>query len=240
MPAGDGLKRYTVLEGNRRLVAIRALENPDSFHEAINTGTLNVLRKISHEYQKSPIDSISCLVVKSRENAQHWISLRHTGENDGAGIVKWGGDETARFRARSGSNRGLHLQALDFLESQGQLSPEERHKVPSTSLNRLLGTPGVREKLGIDVQKGELLAVSSNAKVAKALKFVTDDLASGNTKVADIYTKKQRIKYACNLPKEVIVKRTLDKGREISEEVNSDSAKKRAATKGDVQSQEII
>ena len=36
MAANDSEKRYVVLEGNRRLVALKALENPDSFVGALD------------------------------------------------------------------------------------------------------------------------------------------------------------------------------------------------------------
>lgn len=228
MPSGDDTHRYTVLEGNRRLVALRALENPDSFVGVLDRVVLLQLRKISRTYLDSPIDSVFCLVVKSRTEAQHWIMLRHTGENEGAGIVRWGGDETARFRARSGSKE-IHSQALDFLEEHGSLTSAERRNVPVTSFKRLLGTPEVREKLGLDFQAGELKALADEKKVAKALKYVVDDLSTGKTKTADIYKKEHRVKYAKKLPKSVVVRPTRKDGRAISDHHTTAPAKKKVA-----------
>jgi hypothetical protein len=75
-------RRYVVLEGNRRLVALRSLENPDSMVGALTAAVLNAMRKLSISYQQNPIESINCLVVKDREEARHWIELRHTGISD--------------------------------------------------------------------------------------------------------------------------------------------------------------
>ena len=50
----------------------------------------------------------------------------------------------------------VHSQALDFLEKRGDLKPEQRRKVPAASFRRLIGTPEVRAKLGIEVVNGEL------------------------------------------------------------------------------------
>src|SRR6266853_2272194 len=80
-----GDSRFIVLEGNRRLVAIKSLENPDSIAGAITPAILTALRRLSTQYQQSPLESINCVVVKDREKARHWIELRHTGENEGAG-----------------------------------------------------------------------------------------------------------------------------------------------------------
>lgn len=230
-PANDSENRYTVLEGNRRLVALKALENPDSFVGALDGGAISTMRTLARQYQDSPIDSIQCLVVKDDAAAEHWIKLRHTGENEGAGIVPWGGDEASRFRARGGS-KDLSTQALDYLVRHKVLSPEDRSKVPSTSLKRLLGTPEVRCKLGLDLQDGELLVCADEKKVAKALKYVTNDLASENgTKVKDIYTKDQRKDYAANLPQTIVVKPQKGNGRSIDSSVTKSLTKTKVAKK---------
>lgn len=197
--------RYVVLEGNRRLAAIRALENPDSLVDVIPTSVLQEVRKLSKAYQEDPVDAISCLVVKDRDEARHWIELRHTGENEGAGLVRWGADEAARFKARSGVHEP-HLQVLDFLETEGHLAPAQRRQLPTTSFRRLVGTPEVRSKLGIEISEGKVQFLAPEEKVAKVVLHLIDDLASGRTKTQDIYTKPQRVKYANKLPKNLVIK----------------------------------
>src|ERR1700681_3291128 len=110
--------RYLVLEGNRRLGALKALENPDSIAEAVQPGVLKEIRKLSKRYHEAPIDFVQCIVVESRDGISHWLQLKHTGENEGAGIVRWGPDESARFKARTGASEP-HSQALDFLTKRG-------------------------------------------------------------------------------------------------------------------------
>ena len=193
------LKRYVVLEGNRRISALKALENPEPLMGAVDTDVLSQLRVLSREYQNDPLDYITCYVAKDREEANHWIELRHTGQNEGAGLVPWGSDESSRFRARTGLKE-VHIQALDFLDKHG-LTPKTRSKTPTTSLKRLLSTPEVRSKLGIDIESKELIIKGNEKSVAKALLYVVKDLASGDTKVSDIYTKAQRLKYINGLPK---------------------------------------
>jgi hypothetical protein len=126
MPSGT---RYIVLEGNRRLVALRALETPQAFAGVLNAKLMSEMRSLSKRYLQNPIASIYCLVVKTREEADHWIELRHGGEKQGAGIVKWGADEKSRFLSRA-SLPELHTQALDFLVNRGDLTPEKRQTVP--------------------------------------------------------------------------------------------------------------
>ena len=90
--------RYVVLEGNRRLTALKALENPEFLDGVVPKGVLTEVRHLSKKYHDAPLDSIQCLVVKGQDEARHWIELRHTGENEGAGIVRWGSDDAARYR----------------------------------------------------------------------------------------------------------------------------------------------
>jgi ParB-like chromosome segregation protein Spo0J len=214
MPLLDMRNRYVVLEGNRRLTALRALENPDLFAEAITSSALRQIRTHSKKYRAAPVDSIPCIAVKDRDEARHWIELRHTGFRAGAGIIPWSHEDSMRFKARGGPV-DVHIQALDFLEARGDLTPEERRKVPATSYKRLLGTPAVRAKLGVEVREGQLKALADEKQVAKALLYVATDLASGNTKVRDIYTQPQREAYAEKLPQDIKVTAVLPAGQGV-------------------------
>lgn len=207
-------RRYVVLEGNRRLVAIKALENPDSMVGAFTPVVLNAMRKLSIEYQQDPIESINCLVVREKLDAEHWIDLRHSGQMKGAGIIPWGADEAARFRSRK-SIVPPHIQALDFLEDKGYLTPEKRREIPAASLERLMSSPAVREKVGVNVKKKQLEILGNEKQVAKALMYVVNDLASGSKKTRHIYTKDDREKYANELPASIVVTPTAKGGQGV-------------------------
>jgi hypothetical protein len=210
MPFDD--RRYVVLEGNRRLAALRGLENPDSMVGALTQPLVTTLRRLSADYQQNPVESLNCLVVRDREEARPWIELRHTGENEGAGIVGWNANQTGRFRARTRTLEP-HLQALDFLEAQGVLTPENRRKVPTASFKRLMSSPVLRGKVGVDVKDKQLQILGNERKVAKALLHVVNDLASGKVKTEHIYTKDDREKYANSLPSSVVVTPAAKGGR---------------------------
>jgi hypothetical protein len=230
MRTEDDLGRYVVLEGNRRLAALKALENPESLVGALQPSDLAELRRLSKTYQENPIESLQCFVVDAKPESQHWMELRHTGgQNEGASIVPWGSDDAARFRARSG-NIEFHTQALDLLEQRGDLTPDKRRRIKATSLKRLLGTPEVRAKLGIELDDGKLRLLGEERAVAKALLHVVNDLASGNLKVGNIYTRPQRIEYANKLPASVVVKQTRTKGQGVpAGNATAGTTKKRVA-----------
>src|SRR4051794_12842201 len=61
MPLNDDRKRFIVLEGNRRLTALKALENPELLVGAADRGVLDGIRQLSREYQDNPIEVVQCL-----------------------------------------------------------------------------------------------------------------------------------------------------------------------------------
>lgn len=207
-------KRYAVLEGNRRLTAIRALENPDLLANAVTPSILTKFKALSARYLDNPVESVMCWVVDTRDEANHWIELRHTGENKGAGIVKWESDDSARFGTRKAKPE-IHTQALDFLQRQEIIDNAFRKKVPATSLRRLLGTPAVRSKLGVAIDAGVLMRLADSGRVARALKYMVDDLVEKRVKTQDIYLSHQREQYANSLPARISVKATKKRGEGV-------------------------
>ena len=226
---GDG--RYVVVEGNRRITALRALENPDLLSGEVSKAVLNKFRKLSQVYHENPIISIPCVVFDHREETNHWIELRHTGERGGAGIVPWISPQSTRFRSRNEEKPSeIHLQALEFLKKRGDLDQERIIDIPTTSLKRLLETPGVRSELGLDVDRGYLMIMADQGKVAKALMHVIDDLTEARINTEDIYTKEKRIAYATGLPANTRVHPTREPGEGVPATAEGIEASKKQTT----------
>jgi len=202
MPLIGDNQRYLVLEGNRRLCALKILENPDMALDLFSSAAQKQVKEMSLAYQKSPLNNITCVIVSSRDDARHWIELRHGGEQEGAGIVRWGAGETARFRQRFGQKE-IHLQVLDFLEEQGALSPVDRQAVPVTSMKRVVEDRHTRDQLGYDVKDGELVVSGDSQKMIGVLAKVASDLSSGQVRTKDIYHKDDRVSYIDRLLKEI-------------------------------------
>jgi len=200
-PFDEDSRYYIVLEGNRRLAVLKILKDPGLVSGAVDEAIVGRFRKLTAQYKDS-IKEMECVVFDSRAAAAHWIELRHTGENEGAGIVKWGGKETARFRERSGQ-KAPHLQVLDFLEERGEVDKGTSQRVPVTSLKRLIGDPYVRKRLGIDLRSGVVVTrVADDTEIARGLKRVVEDIASGEVPVKEIYTKDDRKTYVDSLAPE--------------------------------------
>jgi hypothetical protein len=236
-PNGDG--RYIVLEGNRRLLALAALENPDLLADALSPGILKEIRKLSKKYHESPIEFVNCAVSTERTGFDHWLELKHTGENEGAGVVRWGADESARFKSRSGKT-SPELQVLDFLTKRGDLSMDARKNVNSTTLRRLIDSPAVRDRLGIELRNRKIFLRADETRVAKALLHVVQHLPA----VTKVHTKEQRLKYAAELPSRIAVKATVESGKGTAlsdaQQLGSGPTKKKTAVRTQRRREKLI
>ena len=88
-------RKYLVLEGNRRFAAMKLLADP----KLANLPEHQAAFKRIAERGKPPTTVYSC-VAPSREEADHWIMLRHTGANNGVGTKRWSAEQTATHRRR--------------------------------------------------------------------------------------------------------------------------------------------
>jgi hypothetical protein len=205
IPTPDQKKRYVILEGNRRVLALKALETPSLVTPALDSGLQKRFNRLADLYEGNPIESIACALFESEEAARHWVVLRHTGQNEGIGLVEWGADEKDRFAARHGT-RSPAGQVLDFVDKHGSLSEAAAKSTTGiiTSLKRLLNTPEVRERLGVEQIEGQLYSRFPAKEVAKGLSHVVEELKTGRVRVGDIYHAEQRQGYAKKLPKSVL------------------------------------
>jgi hypothetical protein len=196
-PTVDDKKRYIVLEGNRRVAALKILSTPDLISSAVTKPVLKRFKQLSERFLKDPIDHLDCAVVKDREEADHWITLKHTGENLGAGTVTWGATESGRYAARRGKVLP-QLQVLDFVKQHGKLSAEAQRRINDvgiTNLQRIIADPEVRKRLGIDIKGRQVVTKYDDHEVAKGLSKIIEDLALEKINVNDIRHKKDRAKY---------------------------------------------
>jgi hypothetical protein len=205
LAVGDTHKRYQVIEGNRRVLAIKALETPSLISPAFSQRDQRRLARLSGEYSRKPLHELPGVLFKDEEEALHWIEMRHTGQNQGRGLVDWGSDEQDRFNARHAGSRSPAGQVIEFVEKHGSLSAEANASSQKilTNLQRLLSSPQARNTLGIDIVEGQVIALHDRDAVAKSLTRVVEDLKTGRISVPDLYHAEDRERYAQSLPRSV-------------------------------------
>ena len=234
----DQRKRYLVIEGNRRVVALKALETPALIASAFDPRDQKRWHRLAEQFAQKPIATISCSLFDNEKELDHWVTVRHTGQNEGMGLVDWGAEEKDRYTTRHGQ-RSPAGQILDFVDKCGLLSDAARHskKEVITNLIRLIGSPILREKVGINISDGKVQMLYPVDEVAKSLTYIVEDLKTGKIKVADIYNKEARTAYAQSLQHSILPEATkrLDApvllGSEVKTETPTAKVKPKAKSK---------
>lgn len=199
IPAPEGAgKPWVVVEGNRRVAALKFLNDPKLCPDS----------KLRKQYERlkanaeTPIaKKIEFVIFENIDAARYWIETRHGGENGGAGIIPWGPREFYYFSSRFGKstpNRPA-VEMIEYAYSKGLIDRDEYAAVPVTTLYRLLSTPEVRRIMGCGVIKGQLYKISDDEYFDRAVLTVLKLLASGEITVTDLKTKKQREVFADEL-----------------------------------------
>lgn len=146
IPLDDDEDEYIVVEGNRRVCACLLLNNPD----LCPTDSTKVKFEKIKGKSKIP-DKVNCTVFDSREDADHWIQLRHEGQLDGRGTKSWSAQEIARYAEKRGRNNpnSQAIKLLDFAVQHAIIADDEKKYFNVTTLQRYLSNPVVRNVLGL-------------------------------------------------------------------------------------------
>ena len=199
-PSSDNPNRFIVLEGNRRLTALKLLAEPKIGQDVLPAAQHRKVKAWSDQYHaRGEVKTIECLVFAVREDANPWIERRHMGDQGGVGIVRWGGTETARFNARRRGKRSRELQVLDYVTTHAKLDEDTRGRIRNvsiTNLKRLMSDEAVRKAVGLEIAAdGGLTTRHSEEHTVKPLLRIISDLAHEKIKVKDIYSASDRKKY---------------------------------------------
>jgi hypothetical protein len=164
IPDPDDKRRHTVVEGNRRVAAMKLVNQPDL---ASDTTWHNAFKRLHKNAPGQVPKKIRCAVAKSKEEAFLWIQRRHDTGLRGAGLESW--SPIANYRAHAAQGRSApEFDALEFTLAHGKLDPDVEERVngqdfPITNLKRLLDSAYVTEQMELD--RGETyLTTTANKK----------------------------------------------------------------------------
>lgn len=192
---------YIVLEGNRRLAAVRLINNPDL---AKGTKYEKDFKRIAKGAKATPIE-FECWTAKSRDEANAWIKLRHTGSAGGVGVVPWASRQQQRFELNPETHAG---KASMFIDTVAKAYPKNQPLLTNlekvgeerlTTLGRLIAEPEFRNRLGlVEVDRG-FQSHYPPEQLVEVIERVASDLAT-TLSVKDIMTKEHRLAYLKKLP----------------------------------------
>ncbi|MEB6348659.1 hypothetical protein MXM68_26075 [Klebsiella pneumoniae] len=153
-PSEDEDGFFIVAEGNRRVTALKLLLSPKL---APSEKAQKAFEKLKITQPKD-IKIIDNCVVFDDDDYEHWVNLKHTGQNGGVGRVEWTATEKARHLARIGK-QSFGNQLLTFID----LNPDYYRKIIDkkrllriTNITRLFGDLKVRDYFNLKSVNGIL------------------------------------------------------------------------------------
>lgn len=198
---GEREGSYIAVEGNRRTLAMKLYFNPE-LGEA-NPSTVKSFKVLHRKYDETSFrmpEELDCYVFDSIEEASPWITLKHTGQNNGAGTVAWNRIQALRQAIKDGKavpDRGFLL--VDWLDSTGHLADvgiESYEDIKNTTtLLRLLSDSVVLSRICLSFDKDSPVSSSNEILTVRFIGRFIHDLNSGVLPVSEVYTAEDRTRY---------------------------------------------
>jgi hypothetical protein len=223
-PDEDG--NFIVLEGNRRLTALKLLQRPDLCPTDRNyKGFL----KAHNNLPNGVPENLQCSVVPTRASGDVWIELKHTGENKGAGRVDWNSDIRDERRARTTGIesigrqfRNLVIDNPRYFSAKAALDCKE---VDVTTLTRLLSSTTGQTTFRLKVENRTLTPQLPLEHIAPSVEFMLDMFVSHGYNVNDVRAEPDRIRTLKHIPLEILPHNLADAARIKDNPVKPDSNK---------------
>lgn len=183
---GDIPNDFIVLDGNRRLAALKVLAQPNLLVATeASDSTKESLLRAANGFDRNTVEPIRCVKFDDRGSAYDWIYRRHTGDMDGEGRIQWGRAEIQRFTG----DRSV-LDVIDFVGRNADYTEEEWEQTKGTiesrkssNIERLLLSAAGKKHLGISIvtdENGKMPLLSASPEWALGvLKRIIEDVRDG-------------------------------------------------------------
>lgn len=169
---------FIVAEGNRRVCALTLLKDPSKAPTAAWKKKFIDLKARA----TNPLpEQIEVAMFDSEEASLPWKTLRHSGEQGGAGTRKWKNPQITRNLKKVGllsADNAAH-DLLDYAEAAGIIDKTQRTQIPTTTITRHISNPVMRDVLGLASAK-DFTIQAPKEQVDKALHvFLLDAIPKG-------------------------------------------------------------
>lgn len=179
-PLKKGSDQFVMLEGNRRLLVMKLILDPELSKGSVVYKAFSELHK---KFAKKFATEIYCVISDTRKSGLIWVERKHSNALDGAGTEQWNPMAKYRFDAELGKPTP-NLDALDFVHKYGDITSDTSEKIssakfPISTLDRVLGDDVVKKNLGLQLEKGKLLAQYEHGWTLRVLTTIVEAIASG-------------------------------------------------------------
>lgn len=143
----DVIHKYIVYEGNRRVAAIKLLENP-SYFDFLDKPTRDKATKISNQ-SGNPIQEVLCYVTDEKE-AFFIMERLHSGEDKGRGVKAWSAREKEAFKVRQSDQKSV-AYLIDYYVKKHCDNFDITSIMPYTTIQRIFGNREIKGNIGLDL-----------------------------------------------------------------------------------------
>ncbi|EJR36956.1 hypothetical protein IIG_01075, partial [Bacillus cereus VD048] len=183
---------YIVKEGNRRITSVKLLNDPELVPSSFANRSDIIKRIINiideNNYQSIP--HVQCVIFEEDgELINHFIELKHTGENKGAGRIGWDTESQTRFTKQKDPYKNYLLSFIN------KIHPGYQDNSGFTTFERIISDPSVRKEIGMEIDRKKPAIILSDDMSTKKLFYIIDCLITKKIKVSDVYDKELRLKF---------------------------------------------
>lgn len=141
---------YVVLEGNRRVAALKLMENP-----AMAAGTVveDGFKDLATRFAAKPIRQLEARMFDTREDAKPFQRRRHLSSASGVGLEPWKTIAKARANREQGQKAPRFLAVVELLQDESQEWAELAAALDSkwTTVDRVLNRATLPSVLGVSI-----------------------------------------------------------------------------------------
>ncbi|MDT3311880.1 hypothetical protein QZR14_10970 [Pseudomonas sp. rhizo66] len=202
-PDQDG--NFIVLEGNRRLTALKLLQRPDLCPS--DRGYKGFAKAHSQLNNGIP-ENLQCSVVASRAAGDLWIELKHTGENRGVGRVGWDSDIRDERRARQTGVESIGRQIRNLVNDNQHIFSAKAAldvmEVDVTTLTRIFASSLGQSTFRLKVENKAIVPQLPLEYIAPSLEFLLEMFVSHGYNVNDVRKHENQQLTLGHIPKEFL------------------------------------
>lgn len=178
-----------VKEGNRRIIALMILKNPDIINNYIEkTKDRNLKNRLKNLSNNTSSDiSFNKIIarvydIEYEDELDNYIENRHMGENKGIGVVGWNANQKANWDIIRGNSQPI-TQFLIYLKENNILTLREIRGVTKTNWERIFTSKRFQDYLNISRMNKEIITptISENSKLK--YKIIADELKNKSVKI---------------------------------------------------------
>lgn len=218
---------YIVVEGNRRICALKLLNDPELAPKQLK----GAFEKIKNGW--NILKKIECVVFPDRNAVHIWLDRIHNGEAKGVGRRSWNATQKARF---SGNNPNrIALFVLDYATQEGFIKSEDR-KNKITTIQRYFSNPLIRSIFGIEIDDNDqIVRTVEKESFDLLIKIFLQDLLThkvhSRTKKSDIENYSKNLEETHGKAKRIEIPAILQEAQIKDKSIKLESEKKQNSIK---------